>query len=110
MEGIKELRSEWVYFLMIFWWFFIYRIVFDRESGKPKGYGFCEYQDVDTAQSAIRNLNGHEISGRVLRVDSASISSERQREAGSNFSFLYCSQVSKYLFVSKPNKVFDSIY
>lgn len=45
--------------------------MFDRESGKPKGYGFCEYKDQETALSAMRNLNGYEIGGRTLRVDNA---------------------------------------
>lgn len=48
-----------------------FRLVYDRETGKPKGYGFCEYKDTETAQSAMRNLNGTEIHGRQLRVDSA---------------------------------------
>ena len=34
------------------------RLVYDRETGKPKGYGFCEYSDQQTAELAIRNLNG----------------------------------------------------
>uniref|UniRef100_A0A672SZ75 Cleavage stimulation factor subunit 2 tau variant-like n=1 Tax=Sinocyclocheilus grahami TaxID=75366 RepID=A0A672SZ75_SINGR len=25
-----------------------FRLVYDRETGKPKGYGFCEYQDQET--------------------------------------------------------------
>ena len=45
--------------------------MFDRETGKPKGYGFCEYKDQETALSAMRNLNGVEIAGRTLRVDNA---------------------------------------
>lgn len=45
--------------------------MFDRESGKPKGFGFCEYKDQETALSAMRNLNGYEIGGRALRVDNA---------------------------------------
>lgn len=48
-----------------------FRLVFDKDSGKPKGYGFCEYRDQETAQSAIRNLNNIELGGRALRVDSA---------------------------------------
>ncbi|RVE41696.1 hypothetical protein evm_013661 [Chilo suppressalis] len=48
-----------------------FKLVFDRETGKPKGYGFCEYRDQETALSAMRNLNGYEIGGRSLRVDNA---------------------------------------
>jgi len=36
-----------------------------------KGYGFCEYHDTATAESAVRNLNNHEINGRSIRVDFA---------------------------------------
>ncbi|KUF85692.1 Cleavage stimulation factor subunit 2 [Phytophthora nicotianae] len=61
-----------------------FRLVTDRETGKPKGYGFCEYADGATALSAMRNLNGYEINGRNLRVDFAdggdkSNSAERKR-------------------------------
>lgn len=52
--------------------------MYDRETGKPKGYGFCEYQDQETALSAMRNLNGREFSGRALRVDNAA--SEKNKE------------------------------
>jgi len=48
-----------------------FKLVYDRETGKPKGYGFCEYKDQETALSAMRNLNGREIAGRTLRVDNA---------------------------------------
>jgi len=48
-----------------------FKLVYDRETGKPKGYGFCEYKDQETALSAMRNLNGFEIAGRTLRVDNA---------------------------------------
>jgi cleavage stimulation factor subunit 2 len=48
-----------------------FRLVTDRDTGKPKGYGFCEYADGATALSAMRNLNGYEINGRNLRVDFA---------------------------------------
>jgi RNA recognition motif-containing protein len=36
-----------------------FRLVFDKDTGKPKGYGFCEYADAETAQSAIRNHMYH---------------------------------------------------
>ncbi|CAF3962587.1 unnamed protein product, partial [Adineta steineri] len=56
-----------------------FRIVFDRETGNPKGYGFAEYTDADMAQSAIRNLNGFEFGGRSLRVDKASSQADELR-------------------------------
>ena len=45
-----------------------FRLVFDKDTGKPKGYGFCEYSDSDTAASAVRNLDKYEANGRSLRV------------------------------------------
>jgi len=48
-----------------------FRLVIDRETGKTKGFGFCEYRDAETALSAMRNLNGYEMNGRALRVDYA---------------------------------------
>ncbi|XP_065012557.1 cleavage stimulating factor 64-like isoform X1 [Musa acuminata AAA Group] len=61
-----------------------FRLVYDRETGKPKGYGFCEYKDEETALSARRNLQGYEINGRQLRVDFAENdkNSDRNREQG----------------------------
>ena len=45
-----------------------FRLVSDPDTGKPRGYGFCEYTDKDAAASAIRNLDGYEVMGRELRV------------------------------------------
>lgn len=74
-EGLPVENSEFHWKVLLF---SCYRLVFDRETGKPKGYGFCEYKDQETALSAMRNLNGYELNGRALRVDSAA--SEKNRE------------------------------
>ena len=59
------------------------RLVLDRETNKPKGYGFCEFRDAETAASAIRNLNNHPINGRQLRVDSADNDTKPSKGGGS---------------------------
>ncbi|PWN42906.1 hypothetical protein IE81DRAFT_323047 [Ceraceosorus guamensis] len=50
-----------------------FRLVFDRDTGKPKGYGFCEFEDVETAASAVRNLHDVDVGGRTLRIDYADV-------------------------------------
>jgi RNA recognition motif-containing protein len=46
-----------------------FRLIRDRDSNKPKGYGFCEFKEKEYARSAIRNMNQAEFFGRSLRVD-----------------------------------------
>jgi len=57
-----------------------FRLVFDRDTGKPKGYGFCEFRDQETALSAIRNLNNRDFNGRTLRVDFAETEKQQQQQ------------------------------
>jgi RNA recognition motif-containing protein len=47
----------------------IFSLVYDRETGRPKGFGFCEFEDERGAQKAIDNFNGQEFNGRALRVN-----------------------------------------
>lgn len=48
-----------------------FRLVNDRDTGRPKGFGFCEYSDPAGATSALEMLNGTELHGRPLRVGSS---------------------------------------
>ena len=79
---------------------FIHRLVIDRETGKPKGYGFCEYKDEETALSARRNLQGYEINGRQLRVDFA----ENDKGNDRNREQVYCQNFFEYWQVSYSPK------
>ncbi|NGX15038.1 RNA-binding protein [Wenzhouxiangella sp. XN24] len=46
------------------------KIVSDRETGRPRGFGFVEMPDAD-ADNAIKALEGHEMGGRALKINEA---------------------------------------
>ncbi|MFU8895875.1 MAG: RNA recognition motif domain-containing protein [Gammaproteobacteria bacterium] len=46
------------------------KIVSDRETGRPRGFGFVEMEDAD-AENAIKALEGHQMGGRALKVNEA---------------------------------------
>ena len=46
-------------------------IIADRDSGRPKGFGFVEMSAQEAATSAIEGLNGQELNGRTLNVNEA---------------------------------------
>ena len=47
------------------------RIITDRDTGRSRGFGFVEMPDDGEASAALEALNGHEIDGRVLKVNEA---------------------------------------
>lgn len=47
------------------------RMVNDRETGRPRGFGFVEMSDNEEGQNAIDALNGQELAGRKLVVNEA---------------------------------------
>jgi RNA recognition motif-containing protein len=45
-------------------------LINDRETGRPRGFGFVEMPRADAAR-AIQNLNGYDMGGRPLKVNEA---------------------------------------
>ena len=52
------------------------RVMTDRETGRPKGFAFVEFEHEQDAQAACDELNQTEFGGRPLTVN---IARERER-------------------------------
>jgi RNA recognition motif-containing protein len=55
------------------------KIVTDRDTGRPRGFGFVEMSTEDEARKAIEELNGRDVQGRPVAVKEAE---ERGRGGG----------------------------
>ena len=56
-------------------------VITDRETGRPRGFGFVEMEDASAADAAMRALDGSDFDGRNIKVNEAQ---ERQRATGSS--------------------------
>jgi len=57
-------------------------LMMDRETGRPRGFGFITMSSADEAQKAIAAMNGKEIDGRALTVNVAKPREERTGGGG----------------------------
>jgi RNA recognition motif-containing protein len=53
------------------------KLITDRETGRPRGFGFVEMGSNEDADNAVRDLDGHQMDGRALKVNEA-----RERTGG----------------------------
>ncbi len=61
------------------------QLVTDRETGKPRGFAFAEIADDQSADAAMRKLNGMAWKGRELNVNEARPQKERGAAGGGGF-------------------------
>ena len=57
-------------------------LMMDRDSGRPRGFGFVTMSTPEEAQTAIDALNGKSIDGRALTVNVAKPREERTGGGG----------------------------
>ncbi len=53
------------------------RIITDRDTGRPRGFGFTEMANDEEAKAAIAGLDGKEVDGRAIKVNEARPKPER---------------------------------
>jgi len=56
------------------------KVIFDKETGNSKGYGFVEMKNDDEARAAIEALNNSEVDGREIVVKEARPREEMQNK------------------------------
>ncbi len=44
-------------------------LITDRDTGRPRGFGFVEMADANQGRTAIEQVNGRELGGRSLKVN-----------------------------------------
>ncbi|KAK4793184.1 hypothetical protein SAY86_023619 [Trapa natans] len=54
------------------------KVVYDRESGRSRGFGFVTYSSAEEVDNAIETLNGADLHGRQIRVTVAEAKPRRQ--------------------------------
>ena len=59
-------------------------VVYDRETGRSRGFGFVEMADEEAANSAIAQFNGQEYDGRNMVVNEARPREDRGGGGGNN--------------------------
>ncbi|RMG10068.1 MAG: RNA-binding protein [Planctomycetota bacterium] len=57
-------------------------IICDRDTGRPRGFGFVEMPNDQAGDKAIEALNGSDLGGRNLTVNEARPRQPRQRRGG----------------------------
>ena len=60
-------------------------LITDRDSGRPKGFGFVEMGSPDDAQKAKSALDGTQLDGRALKVDVAKEMTPRAPRTGGGY-------------------------
>jgi len=58
------------------------RVITDRETGRPRGFGFVEMDSAEAGQNAISALNGKDFMGRQLNINEAQPRQERGGDRG----------------------------
>ncbi|MDD5071040.1 MAG: RNA-binding protein [Candidatus Omnitrophica bacterium] len=56
------------------------KLISDKLTGRPKGFGFAEFATAEDAQKAIEALDGQELNGRKLNVNKAKKMQPRSRD------------------------------
>merc|ERR1719171_1912484 len=80
-------------------------------DGKPRGFGFVNYEEHEEAAKAVEELNGVEVNDKAIYVGSAQKKRDRERELREKFEKIKLERASKFtgvnLFVKNLDDLID---
>lgn len=76
-SGVQDLFSEFGQVSEV-------TLINDRETGRPRGFGFVEMPDAAEGNKAIESLNGRPFGGRTLNINEAK-PRENNRSGGGGY-------------------------
>eukprot|EP00088_Acartia_fossae_P010387 TRINITY_DN1516_c0_g1_i4.p1 TRINITY_DN1516_c0_g1~~TRINITY_DN1516_c0_g1_i4.p1 ORF type:complete len:622 (+),score=255.60 TRINITY_DN1516_c0_g1_i4:175-2040(+) len=81
--------------------------IMSEENGKSKGFGFVSFKDAESAEKAVKELNGMELGGKGLNVCRAQKKAERQQELKKKFEMMKLERLNRYQGVNLYVKNLD---
>lgn len=81
--------------------------VMSDDGGKSKGFGFVSFEDAESAEKAVEEMNNKEINGKILYVGRAQKKAERQAELKRKFEQLKLERMNRYQGVNLYVKNLD---
>jgi len=84
-----------------------FKVMSDEGTGRNKGFGFVSFEDSESAEKAVDDLNGTEMNGKTLFVGRAQKKAERQQELKKKFEQLKLERLNRYQGVNLYVKNLD---
>merc|ERR1711962_150153 len=78
-----------------------------NEEGKSKGFGFVAFDEPESAEKAVDDMNGKEINGKQIYVGRAQKRGERQAELKKKFEMMKIERMNRYQGVNLYIKNLD---
>ena len=80
------------------------KLITDRDTGQPRGFGFVEMGNSEHAGVAISALNGHTMDGRALTVNEAKERTSGGGGRSANSVFLQASGQVLFVLIEKKHE------
>ncbi|KAL3888364.1 hypothetical protein ACJMK2_000732 [Sinanodonta woodiana] len=78
-------------------------------DGKKRGFGFVSFEETESAERAVEEMNGKELRGKLLFAGRAQMKAERQAELKEKFERIKMERINRYQGVNLYVKNLDDV-